>query len=101
MMTLRRAARESKKDPPNPGEVRKVCKKPAEVKKAPSKPGAANEKALRRQQDQEIPSPKPNKATKVPPRATGLSRKPKVKASAARMLGSTGKQKLGANLAVG
>ena len=47
-MTLRRATRASKKDPPNPGEVRKVCKKPVEVKKAPSKPGAANEKALRR-----------------------------------------------------
>ena len=55
MMTLRRAAKESKKDPPNPGEVRKVCKKPAEVKKAPSKPGAADEKALRRAARQRNP----------------------------------------------
>lgn len=38
-------ARETKKDPPNPDEVRKVCKKLDEVKKTPSKPGAAKEKA--------------------------------------------------------
>lgn len=95
MMTLRRAARESKKDPPNPGEVRKVCKKPAEVKKAPSKPGAADEKALRRAARPRNPLSQTREGHR------GLSRKPKVKASTARMLGSTGKQKLGANLAVG
>jgi len=79
MMTLRRAAGESKKDPPNPGEVRKVCKKPAEVKKAPSKPGAANEKALRRQQGQEIPSPKPNKAQRSLPGPLGSAGSPRSK----------------------
>lgn len=61
--------------------MKKVCKNPDEVSKAPSNPGAAKEKV-------------PKKGRK----ATGLSRKSKVQASAAKMLRSTGKQKLGVRL---
>lgn len=70
------------KDPPNPGEARKVPKMPDKVKKSLSL-GEAKEKAPKKgSKTQKFPPPKPNKSMKVPPGTTGLSGKSKVKSSA-------------------
>ncbi|XP_034513137.1 histone H1.8 isoform X3 [Ailuropoda melanoleuca] len=81
--------REAKKDPPNPGEVKRGPRKPREVRTAPPKPGAAKEKAPKKgsqTKDQETrvnearkASRQPDKATRAPPSATGPSGKSKVK----------------------
>ncbi|XP_032503855.1 histone H1oo [Phocoena sinus] len=79
---------ESKKNPPNPGDVKKGSRKPGEGRTAPPKPGAAKKAPKKGQQtkDQEArlgeakkSSQQPDKATQAPPIASGPSGKSEVK----------------------
>ncbi|GAB5568303.1 heterochromatin protein 1-binding protein 3 isoform X1 [Prionailurus iriomotensis] len=81
--------REAKKDPPNPGEVKRGPKKPREARTGPTKLDAAKEKAPKKgsqTKDQEArlseakkASQQPDKATQDLPSATGPRGKSKVK----------------------
>ena len=84
---------ESKKDPANPGEVKKGSRKPREGRAAPSKPGAAK-KAPKKGTQTKDPEPRlgeakkssrrPDKAAQAPPGASGPGGKSKVKERGSR-----------------
>uniref|UniRef100_A0A667FVA6 Histone H1.8 n=1 Tax=Lynx canadensis TaxID=61383 RepID=A0A667FVA6_LYNCA len=94
--------REAKKDPPNPGEVKRGPKKPREARTGPTKLDAAKEKAPKKgsqTKDQEArlseakkASQQPDKATQNLPSATGPRGKSKVKDGEAHRKTKAGSQ---------